>query len=99
MGQSMNASLESAVGAERGAFISACIVHCQTVFNGGGGRWSSWEIAGITLSQAFGNFYFGRPGQFQLFDAQPYPSNPSCQGWNLHTPADAFPNDLTTYLV
>eukprot|EP00928_Gymnodinium_smaydae_P045833 TRINITY_DN30507_c0_g1_i1.p1 TRINITY_DN30507_c0_g1~~TRINITY_DN30507_c0_g1_i1.p1 ORF type:complete len:419 (-),score=38.08 TRINITY_DN30507_c0_g1_i1:94-1314(-) len=77
-GRSMNKSVASAVNAKRGVFISACIVHCETVYNEGESRWSRWKVAGLTPCEAFGNFYFGRPGPLQLIDAQPYPSNPSC---------------------
>jgi hypothetical protein len=37
----MNASITRALGAagtQRGAFLSACIVHCQTIFNEGEDR-------------------------------------------------------------
>ena len=46
----MKSSIAKAVGAKpagtAGAFVSGCIVHCQTVFNEGQDRWDAWEIAG-----------------------------------------------------
>ena len=46
----MKASIAKAVAAKpagsAGAFVSGCIVHCQTVFNEGEDRWDAWEIAG-----------------------------------------------------
>lgn len=81
-GQSMNGTLVPLMkGADRGCFLSACIVHCESVFNEGQDRWSAWNIQGVTLSQAFGNFYFNRNGSTVLVDAEPYPSNPSCPIW------------------
>lgn len=73
----MNASLTSAVSAERGAFVVACMVHVQSIFCPGGGGWS-WKVAGVTLAEAFSNYYFRRPGPSQLFDGYGYPSNPMC---------------------
>ena len=49
-GVTMKASIAKAVAAKTagsaGAFVSGCIVHCQTVFNEGQDRWDAWEIAG-----------------------------------------------------
>jgi len=80
----MNATVHSVMaargvaGLRSGAFLSACIVHCQTIYNEGQDRWAAWNIGGITPSEAFANFYFGREGPSVLVDPQPYPANPSC---------------------
>jgi hypothetical protein len=78
-GQSMNSTLVPLAGkSDRGCFLDACIVHCQSVFNDGDARWCTWTIGGTTLREAFGNFYFKRPGPTRVIDASPWPSNPSC---------------------
>lgn len=81
-GKTMNATITSVVqGQGRGAFVSACIVHCQTIFNEGEDRWAAWNISGVRPRDAFGNFYFGRTGPTVVIDSAPYPSNPSCPIW------------------
>jgi hypothetical protein len=65
----------------RGGFVSACIVHCQTIFNEGEDRWSAWKIDGVYPREAFANFYFNQSGPTVLLDPLPYPANPSCPVW------------------
>jgi len=77
-GRTMKASLASAMSADRGAFVAACMMHVQTISCPGGGGWS-WEISGVTLAEAFRNYYFqNTSGPSQLFDEYGYPSNPQC---------------------
>ena len=47
-GALMNTSVAGAVlgtrpGVKRGAFLSACIVHCQTIYNEGQDRWDACQ--------------------------------------------------------
>jgi len=82
-GRDMNATVAGVLAAlpSAGAFHSACIVHCQTVFNEGQDRWDAWRVGGLTPREVFGNWYFGRPGVTRAIDAAPYPGNPSCPVW------------------
>lgn len=81
-GRAMKSTISPLVTAKnRGAFASACIVHCQTVFNEGEDRWASWSIGGLLLREAFGNFYFERNGTTVAIDDVDYPGNPSCPVW------------------
>ena len=72
----------STVGpASRGAFVSACIVHCQTVFNEGEDRWDAWQVGGRKPREVFHSFYFGDGGSTMAIDPLIYPQNPSCPVW------------------
>lgn len=81
----MKASIAKAVAAKpagsAGAFVSGCIVHCQTVFNEGEDRWDAWEIAGRKPREYFRSFYFGDGGETVGIDSKVYPENPSCPVW------------------
>ena len=83
MAAAVGAALAKHPGA--GAFFSACIVHCQTVYNEGQDRWHAWRVGGLTPAEAFGNFFFaarareGRPTR--AVDTVAYPGNPSCPVW------------------
>jgi hypothetical protein len=45
-GKDMNATVAAALrkNPSAGAFHSACIVHCETVYNEGEDRWDTWTI-------------------------------------------------------
>ena len=89
-GRDMNATIHGVMAARRatgrssGTFLSACIVHCQTIYNEGEDRWPTWKIQGTEPRAAFANFYFGRPGPTVLVDPNPYPANPSCPVWTAY---------------
>ena len=99
-GADMNASVHgamaarSAAGRSSGAFLSACIVHCQTIYNEGEDRWPVWEIEGTKPRDAFANFYFDRKGPTVLVDPRPYPANPSCPVWTSSDLAGGEPRPL-----
>lgn len=78
---------------QRGAFVTACIHHCQSMFMCGGegyDRWSTLSIKGVSLRQAFSNFWHavisGKELQgnvTKLFDDGRYPGgNPVCPTWD-----------------
>merc|ERR1719277_2735861 len=65
-------------GTTRGGFVTACIVHAQSMYmcNGEGAhRWDALPIRGTILQEAFGNFFFDRAGPRLLFDYVAYPGN------------------------
>eukprot|EP00729_Bicosta_minor_P000484 gene484-29709_t len=100
-GVQMKASISAAVAAKpagmAGAFVSGCIVHCQTIFNEGEDRWDHWKVGGKKPREVFHSFYFaghdGRDGGSNggvggvggsdavAIDADVYPQNPSCPIW------------------
>lgn len=100
-GVQMKASISAAVAAKpagmAGAFVSGCIVHCQTIFNEGEDRWDHWKVGGKKPREVFHSFYFaGHDGRdcgsnggvggvggsdAVAIDADVYPQNPSCPIW------------------
>ena len=82
-GDAMAAAVGAALATQptAGAFFSACIVHCQTVYNEGQDRWNAWRVGGLTPAAVFGNWFFGRKGATRAVDTLRYPGNPSCPVW------------------
>lgn len=86
-GRDMKATVTAALAKKpaTGAFHSACIVHCETIFNEGQDRWNAWTIETAIgpkkPREVFADWFFGDKrygGVTQAVDARPYPSNPSC---------------------
>ena len=62
--------------ASSGYFLDTCYVHCQTVQDAN--PWNNFEIEGRSMQQAFGDWYFERPGNTRLKDCDELPCNPTC---------------------
>jgi hypothetical protein len=84
-GVTMKSSIAKAVATKphgsAGAFVSGCIVHCQTIFNEGQDRWDSWKVGGRKPREVFRSFYFEDGGETVAVDSLVYPQNPSCPVW------------------
>jgi len=84
-GKAMSASIAAAVAGKPagggGAFVSGCIVHCQTIFNEGQDRWDAWQVGGRKPREVFHSFFFGDGGSPVAIDSLTYPHNPSCPVW------------------
>eukprot|EP00040_Diaphanoeca_grandis_P028198 m.162258 g.162258 ORF g.162258 m.162258 type:complete len:518 (-) comp31270_c0_seq1:36-1589(-) len=84
-GVTMKDSIRTAVSSKpagtSGAFVSGCIVHCQTIFNEGEDRWDAWEVGGRKPREVFRSFFFGDGGATVAIDELVYPQNPSCPVW------------------
>ena len=59
MKQSIRAAVAAKPAATVGAFVSGCIVHCQTIFNEGQDRWNAWQVGGRKPHEVFHSFFFG----------------------------------------
>jgi len=64
-----------------GAFVSGCIVHCQTIFNEGQDRWDAWKVGGRKPREVFHSWFFEDGGSTVAIDELVYPQNPSCPVW------------------
>lgn len=80
MKQSIRAAVAAKPAATVGAFVSGCIVHCQTIFNEGQDRWNAWQVGGRKPHEVFHSFFFGG-GEAVAIDDKVYPENPSCPVW------------------
>jgi len=97
-GRAMKATISPlVVWKNRGAFASACLVHCQSVYNTGEDRWASWRIGGLYLREVFANFYFGRNGTTVAIDEVDYLGNPSCPVWT-HPGLPVGPHNMSVGL-